>query len=208
VYYYLSKVADPTLAGDYRNRAVSTLEKARETFTNEIFYHVLVQVYLDTFQTAKAQTEADILLLIKPNDEKTQAHFLAGRVARAAGRYEKAAQHFEREIENNPENDLAHAYLAAIYEEQLGRFKQALRIHLKRLKHNPGQILPHEKIGDLYAGPLDEPQKALPYYQRALKLAQMGERFPDKVQTLQMKINQLQTKTGGRENTSKGNENE
>ncbi|MDX9755731.1 MAG: O-antigen ligase family protein [bacterium] len=198
IYYSLSKLlaeTNFTLAGDYRIRAIRYLEEARGTFTNPVFYHLLCNIYLDSFQTAKAYREAEILRVIDPKRKDSQ--LLTGRVARAAGRFEDAVRFFKQEIANNLElrtdadNDEAYRYLGNTYEEQLKEFALAEQAYQRLLRLKPNVLELHERLANLYAERLNQPAKALYHYKRALFIAEtLG--IASKQMLLQAKLRELE----------------
>jgi O-antigen ligase len=189
-YYILSKI-DPNVAGHYRTRAVTLIENAGETFTNPVYFQLLGHIYLDTFHVAKAKQQSDILLLIKPEGQGLDSQYLAGRVARAARRYDDAIAYFLQEVKNNPDNEEAYRDLGYTYLDNLQQYHKAADAFEKRLQINPGLLDPHERLGDIYSLHLAQPEKAKHHYTIALDFAERIE-LTTKISQLKLKLRDVQ----------------
>lgn len=87
---------------------------------------------------------------VKANPQEPNVHFGLGYLLWCQSQYEEAAQEFQAELANVPDNAQALAYLADA-NMKINRPETALPLIQKAIRINPGMELPHLDLGILYA---------------------------------------------------------
>jgi tetratricopeptide (TPR) repeat protein len=87
---------------------------------------------------------------IKANPQEPNAHFGLGYLLWTQGQYDEAAQEFQAELANVPNNAQALAYLADV-NTKMNHPETALPLIEKTIKIDPGMELPHLDLAEVYA---------------------------------------------------------
>lgn len=154
----------------YLNNALSVLQRARETYNTPELYETLGMVYLNKAMFSAAKEQAEKLLLI--NDKQEGVNYLAGLVEFRSNRPEAALIHFRKEVQIDPKNADAWAYIGAIYQNHINQPNAAVTAYETSAKLKPNVVNTHFQLGELYAYKLNQHTKAVDHYNQAMALAE------------------------------------
>jgi tetratricopeptide (TPR) repeat protein len=111
------------------------------------------------------EAEQALLALTRRAPELSGPYANLGLLYQRAGRNSEAIAALERAIAVNPRRAMYYNELGIVYRHE-GKFDMALRNYHKALDRDQGYAPAHLNIAILYDLYLQEPQKALPHYQR------------------------------------------
>lgn len=117
-----------------------------------------------------AQAKATLQSLTESDQTLAGPYINLGILLLKEDDYKGAETAFDKAIEANPKSAIAYNQLGLSLRQQ-GRFKEAEAAYQAALGTNPDYPLAHRNIGILYDLYLQQPQKALPHYQRYLELS-------------------------------------
>ncbi|MDP8246032.1 MAG: O-antigen ligase family protein [Candidatus Hinthialibacter antarcticus] len=154
---------------NYLNNALSILQSARATYNTPELYETLGMVYLNKAMFSAAKEQAEKLLLI--NDKQENVNYLAGLVEYSSNRPEDALNYFYKEVEIDPKDAKAWAYIGAIYQNHLAQPNAAVNAYKMSADIAPNVVNTHFQLGELYGYKLNQYQKASHHYTQAMNLA-------------------------------------
>jgi TolB-like protein/Flp pilus assembly protein TadD len=141
-------------AVDHRSLAEAALAKARrlKPDAGEVHKALARHLYLITRDNEQAQTEVDLARTTLPNDNELEN--IAGRLARAAGRWQDAVRALEKSVSLEPRDENTYKSLAVVY-RSLRRYKDADRAYASVLMLAPPARAPYYRLQRATI-PLDE----------------------------------------------------
>ncbi len=142
------------------------------TFRQCLIYHSAETLWTDTVRKS-------------PNNWMTWTNL--GNALVAEKRYDEAIPLYEKALLLAPDVDDLH-YNAGHAAARRGRFRDAEKHFREAVRIKPTYLPAWESLGDLYADELNEPEKAIEAYQRALDIAPNFTRPQQKIDQLRQRM--------------------
>jgi tetratricopeptide (TPR) repeat protein len=151
-----------------QNRAVIELLSPRESKLrgDRAFAYLLGTALLRDGQLERGQALVDVVL---GGGESAEARFMLGTAHLARGDPSAAAPEFQRARELNPELPSVNAFLGKCLQE-MSRSDEAAEAYRRELRLNPNDFDSNLLLGMHVHKAEQDPQKALAYYERALRV--------------------------------------